>query len=513
MKQWFTPTTLDDDAPITAASAYNLADDITAAVGPLQTTKTKTWFGGSGNNVRDKQTQIVAYDRHGPGFVGFYLDLYSTIAGEIPLMLAHTPDGATTPERFEGGRANALLAGIRGVDIDQQEFHQQNCRQMEAVGEIALWPHKQGPASGWHTALPHIVGSHGKHPTKKGLPAAYDVPLVEKGNVKDGTAIRVPYDHMRRIWRPDITYRLDAYSPLFRILNDIRRFQTLNRGIQRRAAALIILQGLLWIEGDASDVVPQPDKQTGNANKRLGPLGKQIQSLLKSAQRNSDDVDEKLAASAFPHPFVYGNEPKHIEFGSAIPERVLEGKRDALEDSARGVSGPMSAIVDGQGAAQRLLNEWRQETAVMQAAANLSRRVASGYTKAILSKQLTEDEQARAVHVTVDMASVQIQEPDTSEEITLFERGIIDRSELARRLNIDAGSLLELPDGVSEYEHWLASRAPATIASSPWGVGRIVEDTVEEGDEGDLRRPSERQRSDVAAAASSWLDDFYPDNQ
>ena len=493
MKQWFTPTT-DDDAPITAATAYNLADDITAAVGPLQTTKTKTWFGGSGNNVRDKQTQIVAYDRHGPGFVGFYLDLYSTIAGEIPLMLAHTPDGATTPERFEGGRANALLAGIRGVDVDQQEFHQQNCRQMEAVGEIALWPHEKGPDSGWHTALPHIVTSHGKHPTKKGLPAAYDVPLVYGGKFGDGNAIRVPYTHMRRIWRPDITYRLDAYSPLFRILNDIRRFQTLNRGIQRRAAALIILQGLLWIEGDASDVVPQPDKQTGNANKRLGPLGKQIQSLLKSAQRNSDDVDEKLAASAFPHPFVYGNEPKHIEFGSAIPERVLEGKRDALEDSARGVSGPMSAIVDGQGAAQRLLNEWRQETAVMQAAANLSRRVASGYTKAILAKQLTEDEQARGVHVTVDMSAVTVEETDSDDDFAMWRAGAISLPELRRRRGVDESAALGVPEGVTEFDLWQAQFS-ADIAEDP-AVDESVEDT-------EMR----------ATAAASWFDDFYPNGK
>ena len=502
---WFSRTdtpALEADTQMTRVTA-SLARDadsvVTAAVGPMRNVEAKGWFGGSSGDVKAKQEQVLHYDKNGPGFVGFYLDLYSTLAAEFPLVIQEYVDGRW--QLAQGGRPGELLAEIKGVGEDQKQFHQANCRAFKAVGEVAFWPNANGHANGWHRDLPHTIKSHGKHPTMKGRPNVYlceSSPGVAKEYKPDAAPPSglhvVPYAQMRRVWAPDTEYSSLPTSSLFRILSDIRRYETFNRNVQRSGTAALLLAGLLWIEGDAKDVVGSPSPMAqSSAEAALGPLGKQIRSLMKAAQRNVDDTDERQVASAMAHPFVYKTKPERVEIGKAVDPGMLQAKADALADAARGVDGPMSAIVEGQGAAQRLLNEWKQDSAINQAALSLSARVALSYGPALLDPRLTDEERGR-FRVFVDESALDNEETDSSEDLSLWEKGVITRDALARRRGVDPADMLPLPDGVTDYEHWLASTGSRDVVDNEVADAPVTPAAPEDGA--------------TVASASPWWDQW-----
>jgi len=444
---WFSRTdtpALEADTQMTRVTA-SLARDadsvVTAAVGPMRNVEAKGWFGGSSGDVKAKQEQVLHYDKNGPGFVGFYLDLYSTLAAEFPLVIQEYVDGRW--QLAQGGRPGELLAEIKGVGEDQKQFHQANCRAFKAVGEVAFWPNANGHANGWHRDLPHTIKSHGKHPTMKGRPNVYlceSSPGVAKEYKPDAAPPSglhvVPYAQMRRVWAPDTEYSSLPTSSLFRILSDIRRYETFNRNVQRSGTAALLLAGLLWIEGDAKDVVGSPSPMAqSSAEAALGPLGKQIRSLMKAAQRNVDDTDERQVASAMAHPFVYKTKPERVEIGKAVDPGMLQAKADALADAARGVDGPMSAE-----------------------------------------------------------SALDNEETDSSEDLSLWEKGVITRDALARRRGVDPADMLPLPDGVTDYEHWLASTGSRDVVDNEVADAPVTPAAPEDGA--------------TVASASPWWDQW-----
>lgn len=472
---------------------------VTAAVGPLlKAGRRKTWTAGPRANWEE---MLRDFDRNGPSFLGFYLDLVSEFGAMCDLE-HQTWDAKKGWVRREEGAVD--LRSIRGVyGQDLAAIVASMIRKFELPGEMAWIPvdiplDPSDPDS--ETEVRIMVRSLWTIEDKKRNGARIlivrDDPDLRPG--EDGYWV-IPEEQAHRLWRPDDDYPLRHWTPLQRGISELRTHRNIGRTISRSAASKLLNADIFWIQGEARDlaVLPRNDGagQNPGEGRRLGYLGVVIQKMIAAAKENLDDIREEKVAAAFPHPLVTPNEPKRVEVGRPYDPEAIAAKRDAMEDFARGQNIPMSVLVEGQGAARRLLNEIKQDSAFKETSIfpKLA-RVCNAITGAWLRPMLTDGgmDPGLVANERIWFTKSALEPEGGPKEIgDAVKAGVLERRAWAEALG-RGDYLLDLPDGVTEMEFFLTLRGTQTVFGE-------LEQTMD-----DLRDRMTRAGEDATMAAATW---------
>lgn len=490
--------------------------NVLAAVGPLNSARAE----GKGNlfgrlmGEQDVRTLIRRYDDEGPGIVGFYLDLKADMAGLCGYRIQFW---STTERRWiwaDSTAATAILNDLRGPNGETTpDFVRMQTRELEAVGEVGLAEVPFGGGVRYRSVAldpgSYVVTQKDRdgNPLMLGFKGSKDA-VAPKPGVNSTDWFEVPFANVTRIWRPHNRWFDQPYTPLMRSLRDVRRFDNAGRAVHRAVASQLVMAGMMWFEGDEKDLTGFVQ---GNANgaasteqaRRLGYLGQAIQKLMEYGERHLGDIDEEMMSAASPYPFVSKTPPQWVDMGRTLDPNLLDVKKDALEDFARDVNIPMSVLVDGQGAAQRLLNEWLQDKAFKQTAVLPdARRTAAGLTVAFLHTRLRALQNSQVgrelLSISGELAPVTNFRiwPDDS-TITRDDPTITDITDAIKLGAIDTDALVEVlgmeeyrlnrPADVTGYEHWLAIQKSTSIL--------------------DLDEPEEIEEAETAGIAATLNED------
>lgn len=341
---------------------------------------------------KSPQELVRLYDANGPSWVGAYLDDQADL---VSLMRWRVQVWSTETNEFrwvESPRIGSLLeTNLSGFQSERvQDFVRQMARELIAVGEVALVRFRVNGHPLWRV-LPLDPGSYEVISTDKKTrePTRLGWPTEPGATKKDSEPAWVEADRedIYRVFRPDSRYVRMPTSPLWRILPDVRRFDTSTRALHRLVASLLRLNKILVIKGEQS----QLGSVGPNGQEELGDLGLQIDDFLEASSRALGDNHETDSASTIPGIWVSSEENplSVVDVGSPVDPALMDLKVDALNDAARGLPGPRSALVDGEGAAHRMLNDNNLRTAIYQSLRPVAYVIAHALTAAVLHPSLS----------------------------------------------------------------------------------------------------------------------------
>lgn len=458
----------------------------TAAVAPLRPKSKNRRGRGPDGSVTEK---IRTADENGPGVVGYYLDYVADLVARFRMEVQVWDSGqgsyVSWSDPVVTTALNSRLVGSQGEEVP--DFVRSIARDIAAVGEVGFAKLPGSPPTYW--VLPVDPGSyHVVDAEKDGTPTVLAWPS-RKGLTKprrmptggqDPDWLYFQGDQVRRFLRPHPRYHGEPFSPLMRVMPDVRRFQGAGRALHRAVASRLVNSNILAIKAGDGDLGVDP---SGNVS--IGPrLGDQISSLLDDFESSLLDVDEKLFLSAAPHIFVSDQDKpmEVVDLGPVVEPTIAAAKDDALIDIARGLSLPQEVLVNGIGSAHRLLNERNLREGIEEAIRPLARLVASVITTGFLrpalevlpSGALVRDGlevQPGTVRLWPSQLSLSADSPDIDDLFRAVEMGILDPDILARALEAE-DHRLDLGDSTSSADWWrsyIATRpVRARAASSEW---------------------------------------------
>lgn len=507
-------------------------DKVIAAVTPLRVQAKGSILSRLGRNKSTSET-IRQYDENGPGVVGFYLDLKADVTGLIKMRIQRWNRTTMEWEFHDHPAANAAihkdLVGVNGERLP--DFVRHFAREIEAIGEVGF------------VAVPAAGGT--RYRVVSLDPGSYEVVKKVKGeatvlgfkgtrntkepktaddlaNADDWFEVNVADVH--RIYRPHPRWWYEPYTPLTRSLKDIRRYDNAGRAIHRAIASQLINGGILWFKGSEKDLRALPrngrNSEDGDVSNRLGWLAQQIKSLIDAGERSLVDYDEEEVMSAMFHPVVTDDSPpQYIDVGKPVDQSLMEVKQDALRDFARSVNVPMSVLVEGQGAAQRMLNEWLQDKAFKETAILPdARRVAGALTVAFLHPRLTQmkvrqpglftDDDGNEIAVTdlriwPDEAELIQEEPSLGDIQSAVELGVLSPEALVAALDAEQYAL-ERPEGITDWDWWLTTRIATTQAAAEVINQNIDQDPFNDPETLPIGTTQPVDEPVAASAAPSW---------
>lgn len=260
------------------------------------------------------------------------------------------------------------------------------------------------------------------------------------------------------LWMADPLYRDEATSPLRPTVPDIETMATVTRALNVAAESRLLTNGILW-----APVAP------GDAE---NDWRDDYMQLLQRQSRSADT--EKLR---MPFPLATDQAPVFLPVGQEIQETLLELQRDARASFAAGADLPHSLVAEGAGpsqaghhSAQVARRELAENTVVPRLQAILNE-----LSHLLLHRQLTfiarndptffdEGFNPRNYRISFDGQPL-VARLDISElALSLFQAGVMSREAAARTIGIPATDLLELPEGVEDWDAWLMLRQGASGA-------------------------------------------------
>ena len=264
----------------------------------------------------------------------------------------------------------------------------------------------------------------------------------------------------RFLWyfhHPDPSYPDDPWSPILAGAESIYRYEKAYRHVGRTLDQKLAISSILWAKATT---------QGSNWQKNVWDWA--------FAGAENDDGIESIS------PLLMSTEQKP-EFLPG-PDKVYQDQliigEDALKSFARSQDYPTIWLTDSVG-----VSKYDNEDAVLinyldNSIASLKAEVADIATRVHLRPMLEATELGRGLDPSeyrfhLSDLNLRPQRDNDHDPLELYRQGLLTRGELARQCGIDPVGMLSLPDGIGEYEHWLATQAPAAISTSPYGVSGI----------------------------------------
>lgn len=406
------------------------------------------------------QHRVMEYDREGPGVLGYYLDIVGLLASLCPLIVEERErDGSWVPSKDPV--LAVALSGYRSELSSQGELVAAQVRHREGVGECWI---VYSDEIGWCvTSIPNVTVVRGSNAVD------FTDPYGVRRRVPDG-----------RAWR---SWIMDPYephrttSPIRRVLPELRRLRAATRNQTRLAESVLAMNGLLAFEpgADGAGRVLGPEAGGAQARSKVAQI---IDDYVTLAQESFEDDDAPSAAVPYPYE---GPAAKYIELGRQIDAGSIQVEDKALEAFARGVNFPAQLLINGPGSANHW-NEWvlqdvQHRTGLAPKITPVCDDISAVYLRPmvrILNGQVGSwNKDPRRVRVGFDMSYL-TQKPDlTATLMEAWRSGIASREEVADALGIK--ELLQVPVGLSEYEHWeLASGSKGAPYAEVDPRGRLI---------------------------------------
>lgn len=401
----------------------------------------------------DWQTRVRRYDEEGPGVVGQYLDVRAFIASQAATVVqVNTLSGwktleatqsATPEEKLLLGLVQRIFLSYANRDQDFAELVFDHARALSGVAECAI-----GTVPGYGRIVaqaPEMKGTAGAWTWRS--PEDEWLPLLAP--IRSHTYNRAKAN------------RKEPYSPLRRALPDIERIVMSAHGQLRPLASRIVSNGIIRVpfprDPDASDDL--------------------LYDFLDAA--DSDVIDLRYMGSAIkdsrrlvPHMYEGDESLEWIDVGRNLDPGLLQLEEKALESFARSVAMPLKLILDGPGNAK-----YSNEDALMAAflrhdVAPLIAQVYRAINKSYLRPRLAELVKAarttyasndgfmwatlraldvESVALAGDVEPMLVTENRAEFALEAYKMGITTRGSVARAIGVD---VLDIPDGMSDYNHW-----------------------------------------------------------
>lgn len=425
------------------------------------------------------QDQVRRYDDEGPGFVGFALDAKSLVASMARLVVQRrTSSGWGT---IDDPWAYAALQAYQGIEEDQPDLIRQQYRNLEAVGEYWMIPLERDGAVKWLVVQSPALEFRGDNLVR------VDFRLGASGfNWGDTGSIMVRRDQVYRCWQPHPVYRDLATSPFKRALPDIRRYKSIARNVQRTVDSRLLTNGLMWFPPEEEDdiLLPEPDRSNQSAEDV-------INGYVKSARRA---LEEDSAFEAFaPYPVTTPKRPEYVEVGRNLDPEVAAAEEQALKAVGRALDFPQQLLVEGPGAGNHWSDYILEDNFLKTAVAPKLGMVCGHVTMIQFRPTLLAMKQRGAplddpsqYRIWYDLSEV-ARKPDAAVQLLrAYELGLAGRRVVNTALGISSEEEMELPPGMSEYDHWLTVKNPA--AGVPGGTNTRLQVKKNESKEPDPGR-------------------------
>ena len=390
------------------------------------------------------QVRVMDYDRNGPGVAGYYLDVVALMAAMCP-MYASVRSKTGEYTRSDDPVLHVAVEAWRGTLMSQTDLQFFAVRGRESLGRI--W-HIQDPETGYNVTT--ATKQHDDH--RIGFVDLYGRQrIVSKQNVWMS-------------WVPDPYEMHEATSPMRRSLGDLKRLRSFLRNQNRSSDSRLLTNGIVSFPTDQNDV-NRPYKNSGDNT--IGNGGSSgdgsavIDDFMDIAKLAHSDLEGESPASMVPFPHK-GPAPIYTELGRLIDPVALEAETKAIEAFARSVNFPQQLLTMGPGASNHWNEFLTQETSVKiflaPKLAPICNDVTEFHLRPMIEKfraGLTSWESIDPRHVKIEFdLSFLLRRPRMFTELfQAYQMGWITREQGMAELSVP-GEMLQIPTGMSEYEHW-----------------------------------------------------------
>lgn len=413
--------------------------------------------GGRGGSWQQK---VIQYDREGPGIVGYYLDTVALLASLCPLVPeVRGRDGKWT--RSDDPVLNSIAAGYRSPLFEQHDLVSAHVRAREGVGEAwIIWSEDIG----WHIAtVPNVVSASGG--------------AVQWTDLY-GMSRKTPGHHVYKSWQPDPWQPWLPTSPVRRALPNVRRIHSAIRSQSRAADSRLVANGMVAFPDDGTSARPlRLEQQDGQDNQPDG-IDAIVADYLQLA--SAAFTDDDVIAAHVPFPYI-GPKAETIELGRDIDERAMEMETAGIEGFARDVNFPAQLLTKGPGEANHwnewILQEVQQKMGLAPKLMPVAADVTTVYYRPMVARVRHQlgawDVDPQRVRLAPDYSFLTAKPDKAANALVAYRDGIIDRAEALEALGYD--DLMELPQGLTEYEHWqISTGRPGAPYIEVDGENRVI---------------------------------------
>lgn len=408
---------------------------------------------GIGRSGRTWESEVIDFDRNGPGLLGYYLDMVALMGSMVPIVAQElNSDGKW--ERSDDPVLAVTAASWRGnlPQITQAELMFKAVRLREAIGRC------------WHIADPNL----GWCVVGKATPQNDQARSVSWTTMY-GTPRVTPGDRVYYSWVGDSYDDHMSTSPVRRALPDLRRIRAAIRSQTRSANSRLLTNGLLAFPDENTSARPlaSPEGEDGDITELTG-VDKLVDDFVDLAKLGFSDDDS--AAANIPFPYI-GPKAEFVELGGQIDPTTLEAERMGIAGFARSVNFPQKLIENGPGDANHW-NEYllKEEQVKMGLAPKVDPIVADVTAMhfrpviAMLSRQLNGwSKDPKRCRLVADYDVLLERPVPASEMLSAWQAGLASRQAAADAYRIT--DKLDIPAGMSEFEFW---QLQARISGAPY---------------------------------------------
>lgn len=416
------------------------------------------------------QQRVRLYDRNGPGIVGAALDMPA--ATSMLLELCVRKRTASGYEVIKDDPVLAALLGMwRGETLDQRHLFSRLLRTLDAVAECYLIMHgaDQPGRLRWQLAqTSNLVDNRDGTATVRKRRGA------RRG--EEWHAV-VPDRFIHHAMNSDLEWEGEPWSPLRRALPSIEQYRLVMRNIGRNLRSQLAMNGVMWAQavGAATD---WPD-------------------VMKAwSQRAISDDDSIEATMSFP--MSTASEPKWIETGRSDHKDQIAVAELFLKAFAQTSDLPTNMLLEGPGQGNHWNAYLEGDFYADMTMAPRWQRACRVITETHLRPLLRGLPSAAGYNpddyeVWCDDTRIRTKTDNTDRIVHAYERGVANREAFAEAVGLTPDQMLELPEGLSDFEAWLVSRAPASLATRDRGLPGAQGLIDENPGENDTRLPSLNQ--------------------
>lgn len=391
------------------------------------------------------QARIRTYDREGPGIVGAMLDIPHGLAAHVRLVVQkRNPDGSW--ERTDDPAANAILNLWRGDGCDQISLYQKLIRLLDGPGEAAQFIQQNKTTGQWEYRLlstTNIMSSR-----TPGLVAIRTRPNAKPGSrwYKETQARFIQHYHFEDPEWPD-----EPWSKMHRVLPHVETYRRAMRTIGRNLDSQLAMNGILWAEATAKS-------------------GKNwIAAYMDWARKAVDNDTGPESVVAFPLQSV--SKPEWIDVGRASHEDQLLVAEAAVKEIARASDLPTLMVTEGPGSANHwndiAIADWVADFTMYPRNVAAVGMITQGHFRPWAKVLGLFADDPGKYRVWFDDSRIRGKTDNSSDVYRLQEQGVATREAAAEAAGLTPDQVLELPDGMSEYEHWLLTAAPGALQRRP----------------------------------------------
>lgn len=271
---------------------------------------------------------------------------------------------------------------------------------------------------------------------------------------RSGGKRRVPAGSVKRLWNPDPDYIEEAFSEYRAMAKTLRRFEAVKELIAASIDEKLTANDILWLplsEDEADDVVAD----------------------YRKSSQSIRDSNGRISRSPFL--LVSELEPKYISVGEGINAELMKLETQLLTDIARGASLPMQLVMEGPGQSNSWAEFLLEKNYLNFVIGPKASTLANVVTVWLLRPALTEFGAASPKRYRIGHAIEELvaKSANIADLVRLYTMFAVDRAALSDA----AGSRLpELPEGVTEHDHWLQAAGKAAARTDEKTADFVEED-------------------------------------